>query len=200
MFLNIWFSSSSTFSLILKPKPKLLCRFAMSSTTTLTTFRNTSPPFFLSKHKNHCSSLLLLSFVTWSSGSSSILVCISSSSKLVIHYLFLIWFYCSIILCSVILNMPLSLHFGCILFSSFVHFFVLLTGCLLPLPEVSWIALVEAIPLLVAESNSSWEIILLIVEMSVPLGSGSNPVRRSLKLLTDWESLVFSRYGFLQNS
>ena len=123
MFLNIWFSSSSTFSLILKPKPKLLCRFAMSSTTTLTTFRNTSPPFFLSKHKNHCSSLLLLSFGTWSSGSSSILVCISSSSKLVIHYFFLIWFYCSIILCSVILNRPWSLHFGCILFSSYVHFF-----------------------------------------------------------------------------
>ena len=79
--------------------------------------------FFLSKHKNHWSSLLLLSFGIWSSGSSSILLCISSSSKLVIHYFFLIWLCCSISLCSVILNMPLSLHFGCILFSSFVHFF-----------------------------------------------------------------------------
>ena len=157
--------------------------------------------FFLSKHKNHWSSLLLLSFGIWSSGSSSILLCISSSSKLVIHYFFLIWLCCSISLCSVILNMPLSLHFGCILFASFVQFFrILLTGCLLPLPEVSWIALVEAIPLLVAESNSSWEIILLIVEMPAPLGPGSSPVRRSLELLTDWESLIFSIYGFLQNS
>ena len=48
----------------------------------------------------------------------------------------------------------IAFHYYPIVFL-FHLFLILLTDCLLPLPEVAWIASGEAIPLLVAASNTS---------------------------------------------
>ena len=56
------------------------------------------------------------------------------------------------------------------------------------------------ISLVLTESNSSWEVRPLTVELSAPFGPWFSPICLSLRLLTDWESLIFSIYGFRQNS